>query len=369
MQKRGLIIWVAAFVGWMLIGLSFSFNDYLFREVLADYYTASPSLPSMLFWDFAYWPTWAALTPLTFWIARRFPLGRDIRPANLFANISAGLLLTILQRTIYFLIALAAGVQIPFSELYLFLLYNLPTGFMSYGVILLASHVYNDYKRYQEEALRTSRLEAELTQARLQAIQMQLKPHFLFNTLNSISSQLHEDPRAADEMLAQLGEFLRLTLEHSGAQVVTLEEELYFLRCYLDIEKVRREDRLQVQYEIEPQALAAQVPNLILQPIMENAIIHGVGQSLGQVHIVVSARREDDKLSLQISDDGERPPRNGDGYQEGDGIRNTRERLKTAYGSAQSFELKRTPDGWTAAVIEMPFVTAAENLCAATVGR
>src|SRR2546421_197058 len=116
----------------------------------------------------------------------------------------------------------------------------------------------------------------EITQAQLQALKMQLQPHFLFNTLNSISTLLDEDVEAADEMLARLGDFLRLTLENTGAQEVTLQEELEFLRCYLEIERVRFQDRLTVELTIEPDTLDARVPNLILQPIVENAIRHGV---------------------------------------------------------------------------------------------
>lgn len=377
MRKRSWVIWVAAFLGWMLIGLSFSVNDYVFRDLLKSYYVDSPSLPSMLFWDLVYWPTWAVLAPLIFLIVRRFPLGRNNWHPNLLINLIAGLSLTVLQRLIYLLIALpiqiAMGEKISFLNL---LLYNLPTGFMSYVLILLVGHLINYYKRYQEEELRATRLKAELaeeelqlsrlktelTGAQLQALKMQLQPHFLFNTLGSISALLSEDVKAADRMLEQLSAFLRLTLENSGAQVVTLEEELEFLRRYLEIEQVRLEDRLQVCYEVEPQALSARVPNLILQPVIENAIKHGAGQSFGKVQIVVSAKHLDGELRLQIKDDGETWHSNGDDYKEGFGIRNTRERLQSAYGADARFDLSRTADGWTVASLHMPFVITAEDL-------
>jgi hypothetical protein len=351
------------FLGWMLIGLSFSVNDFAFRGMLADYYKSSPSLPSIVFWDLVYWPMWAALTPLILIIARRFPLARNSWHPNLLINLAAWLLLPVLQRIIYLLIAWplqkALGEQTSFRDL---LLYNLPMGLMICGVILLVSHLINYFR---EEELRASRLKTELTQAQLAALKMQLQPHFLFNTLSYISAQLNEDVKAADKMLAQLGDFLRLTLDNSGAQAVTLEAELDFLRCYLDIVKVRLEDRLQVSYELEPQTLAAQVPNLILQPIIENVIKHGVGQSFGQVQIVVSARHENGKLRLQIKDNGESWQGNGDGYAEGFGISNTRARLKSAYGSDGQFDLTRAQDGWTVASLEMPLVTEAADSTAA----
>lgn len=363
MRKPGWLILGAAFVVWMLVGLSFSLNDYLFKDMLKEYYVSSPSLLSLLAWDAAYWSAWAVPSVLIYRIARRFPIGRGFPPKNLLINASAGLIFIILQRTIYLLIVSLVSVDSPFNGPIHFLLYNLPTGFMCYGVLLLISHLYSDARVKRREA----ELTAELTQARLKALQMQLRPHFLFNTLNSISSQLRKDPGSANEMLAQLGTFLRLTLAHSDTQVVTFKEELNFLRCYLDIEKVRRKDRLRIQYEVELQILEARVPSLILQPAIENAIIHGVDQSFGQVQVIVSARLEDGKLCLQIRDNGEQAPDGGDGYVEGLGLMNTRERLKTAYGSDGRFELRRTPDGWTVAAFEIPFVRPAENVEAARV--
>jgi two-component system LytT family sensor kinase len=339
----------------MLVGVSFSLNDYLFRDELAAYYADKPSLPSMVFWDVAYWSAWALPSLLIYRIARRFPLGRDLPAWNLFVNVGAGLLFIILQRAIYLLITSAVNVKSPFDGMLEFLLYNLPTGFMCYGVLLLVSHVYADSRTKRREA----ELTAELTQARLTALQMQLRPHFLSNTLNSISSQLREDPGAANDMLSRLGRFLSLTLEQSGARVVTLEEELHYLRCYLDIEMVRRRDRLQVHYDVEAQTLGARVPSLILQPVVENAIIHGVDQSFGRVEVVVHARREGDSLRLHIRDNGEQEP-DGGGYAEGFGIRITRERLNTAYGPRGGFELTRTPDGWTVADFRLPFAAAPE---------
>jgi two-component system LytT family sensor kinase len=377
-RKRVWLIWVLAFLGWMLIGLSFSINDFLFRDFLTSYYGGSPSLRSMLFWDLVYWPTWVVLAPLIFLSVRRFPLGRNSWHPNLLINVAAVLSLTILQRIIYLLIAwpiqrLLEGDNISFRQL---LLYNLPTGFMCCVLILLVGHLINYYKRYRDEELRVSqlkaelaedalqlsRLKAELTEAELRALNMQLRPHFLFNTLGNISALLSENVKAADKMLERLGAFLRLTLEKSGAQVVTLEEELEFLRRYLEIEQVRLEDRLQVRYDVEAQALTARVPNLILQPLIENAIKHGVGQSFGQVQIVVSANQKDGRLCLHIKDNGEGTNTGGNGHKEGFGIRNTRERLESAYGSDARFDLTRAQDGWTVAVLEMPLLNEATDL-------
>ena len=362
MRKRKWII--AMLLGWMVIGLSFSINDYVFRDTLKSYYDNLPSLPSLLLWDLVYWPVWAALTPLIFFIARRFPLGRNRWHPNLLINLLAALLLPVLQRAVYLLIAwpiqAVMGETISFLDV---LLYNLPLGLVVGGIILLVSHLKADLTN---DELQMSRLKAELSQAQLQALTMQLQPHFLFNTLNSISALLHKDVKAADRMLAQLGDFLRLTRKNADEQTVLLKEELEFLRCYLEIEQVRLQDRLRVRYEVEPETLTAQVPNLLLQPIIENALIHGVGQSLGPVQVVISAGREDGKLILRIKDNGAGLKGNCDGYKEGFGIANTRARLESAYGPDHRFDLRREPGGWTTAAFELPFVVTEESLARAT---
>ncbi|MEO6393513.1 MAG: histidine kinase [Pyrinomonadaceae bacterium] len=361
MKRRSWIVWVAIFAGWMLVGLSFSVNDYLFVDSLRQYYQETPDLRSLLYWDLAYWPTWALLAPLIFWLARRFPLDREKWPRNLVLHIVLGLVLIVPQRAVYLSIAWTfqnlGGEHIPLVNLYRkFLLYNLPTGLMSYGVILLGGFLLNFYDEYQQEKLRSTRLRAELNQAQLQALKMQLQPHFLFNTFNSISAMLHEDANAADEMLAQLGDFLRLTLDNSGEQMVTLEAELEFLRQYLSIEQIRLQDRLRVDYDIDPQALTAAVPNLVLQPIIENVIKHGVGQSYGPVRVSVSAQIKGDRLRLSVSDDGPGLPQNGQAGADGFGLNNTRARLRSAFDDDFHFGLSLNLSGGTAAVMDLPFI-------------
>jgi signal transduction histidine kinase len=347
----------------MLIGLSFSLNDYWSQDVVKDY--SQEPLRMILLWDAIYWPTWAILAPLIFWVARRFPLGRKSWYPNLFITLAAGFVLTLLHRIVYLSIAVpiqkAMGQQEPFS--FILLLYNLPLGFMSYSIILLIKRV-ADYAIGQKEEARASRSEAEasrleavLAQKELQLSRLKadlkLRPHFIFNALNSIASQLRKDANAADEMLAMLGDFLRLTLKYSDVQTVTLAKELEILRSYLAIEKVRLEDGLQVREEVEPQALASRVPTFILQPSVENAIKHR--QSFDRVQIIISARREGGKLCLQVKDNGDQWQDDGGAHAEGTGIENTRARLESVYGSEYRFELTRAPDGWTSAAIEMPF--------------
>ncbi|HET8677491.1 MAG TPA: histidine kinase [Blastocatellia bacterium] len=187
---------------------------------------------------------------------------------------------------------------------------------------------------------------------------MQLHPHFLFNTLNSVSALLDEDVEAADEMLARLGDLLRMTLTNSGAQEVTLQEELEFLRCYLEIERVRFQDRLTIQMDIDPQALDALVPNLILQPIVENAIRHGIASRINPGRIEIRAARAGDALQLQVKDNGPGIQTKSDlavTSREGVGLSNTRARLKQLYGPRHRFELSDAVGGGLLLTIEIPF--------------
>ncbi len=367
MLKHRWLIWSLAFVGWMLVGLSFGINDYLFADIHVRFYQEPLPLMSVLAWELAYWPVWAAISPLIFRLARRFPIERNNWLRNLLLSIVAGLFITVAHRAIYLFIAwflyITADNSID-SISYLFhrlFLFNLPTGFMSYGVILLVSHVINYHKRFREEELKATELKAELAQAKLQAAQaqlqalkMQLHPHFLFNTLNSISALLNEDVEAADEMLARLGDFLRLTLENSGAQMISLRDELEFSRRYLEIEQVRFQDRLTVQMDIEAQTLEAQVPNMILQPLIENAIRHGISQRLANGKIEIHAARQDNQLRLTVQDNGPGVALS-ENSKTGVGLANTRERLKQSYSGVHNFEIQAAPEGGTLVTLTIPF--------------
>ena len=212
------------------------------------------------------------------------------------------------------------------------------------------------YRKYRERELRALQLETRLAQAQLDALKMQLHPHFLFNTLNSISVLMSEDVVAARRMLTRMSELLRASLENVGKHEVSLREELDFLGNYLEIEQTRFHDRLAVRMQIEPGVLDARVPNLILQPLVENAIRHGVAPRAQQGLIEISAVREDGMVQLKVRD-------NGPGLQlsapesltKGIGLSNTQARLNQLYGSHHRFELKDAPGGGLEVVIAIPF--------------
>ena len=202
------------------------------------------------------------------------------------------------------------------------------------------------------QQVRAVQLEAQLGQAKLQALQMQLNPHFLFNTLNTVASLIHSDPENADRMLARLSGFLRLTLELSADPEHSLRQELIFARSYLAIEHIRFRDRLQVEEDIDESLLDACVPVLLLQPLLENALRHGIERLGSSGHLMIRAQRHGDRLCLWVSDDGPgcAPSRLGTGI----GTANTLARLKELYGSDQSFQLGGDPGGGTNARVEIP---------------
>jgi len=202
--------------------------------------------------------------------------------------------------------------------------------------------------------VRALELEKRLAQAKLQALQMQLNPHFLFNTLHSISSLMHKDVEAADTMITRLGDLLRAALAGAETQEVPLREELTLLELYLAVEQVRFGSRLSVKIDVAPDALEAQVPNLILQPLVENAIRHGIEPRARPGRIELRARRENGALTVVVSDDGAGLIGNAQ-IKEGIGLSNTRARLRELYGANHRFELLRSEQGGVRVEINLPF--------------
>jgi hypothetical protein len=232
---------------------------------------------------------------------------------------------------------------------------HLLVGIILYEIILTFHYAIEYYDKYRDERVRSALLEARAAQAELQALKMQLQPHFLFNALNSISALTLEHPRAAVRMIARLGDFLRKTIDNNGAQEVSLQDEIEFLRCYLEIEQVRFRDRLQVTFDTEPAALRGQVPNLILQPIVENAIKHGIAPTMEAGRIQVRARCNESWLEVQVENDGPAAVQPGAPLREGVGVGNTRERLHQLYRDAFQLSLDPRPEGGAVMTLRLPY--------------
>lgn len=210
--------------------------------------------------------------------------------------------------------------------------------------------------RHAELAHASARLQSRLDDARLQSLKLQLQPHFLFNTLNAITALVHTDPEGAERMIAGLSDLLRLSLGSAGEQEVPLERELEILRSYLEIQQVRFQDRLQVSLEVEPDTRGALVPNLLLQPLVENAIRHGIGPRVAGGRIAVAGRRRHDRLALEVVDDGVGDSRSVP-RREGVGLGNARERLQSLYGDAHRFEAGGRDHHGFRVYIEIPWHT------------
>lgn len=224
-----------------------------------------------------------------------------------------------------------------------------------YLAVVSIAHALLFYRRAQARERRSLELEASLAKARLDALAMQLQPHFLFNSLNAIAALVHKDPEAADEMLGALSDFLRMTLESSGEPELPLRRELEFIERYLAIEKVRFGDRLRFTIDVEPGTLEARVPALVLQPLVENAVRHGIEARPGEGLITISAARSDSRLLLKVTDNGA-GLRNAPGSGGGIGLTNTRSRLRELYGDAATLELRN--EGGVSVLLSLPFRAA-----------
>lgn len=287
--------------------------------------------------SFIQWYGWAVLAPAVFLLARRFSFEGRRWWAHFLVHLPAGLFLAVVKfqmdSSLASLVITGRYRMRAANELHP----NILTYWVLVGVIL--GIVY--YRRFRERELRASQLETRLAEARLEALKMQLHPHFLFNTLNGISALMHRDVEAADRMLVRLSDLLRMTLESGGAQETSLKQELEFLNAYLEIEKTRFGDRLTVEMKVDPETLDARVPALILQPLVENAIRHGIGPRVEPGRIELRAEHRNGRLCLQVSDNGAGlPAGGGDGLREGVGLSNTRARLAQLYGDDHRFELE-----------------------------
>ncbi len=295
-----------------------------------------------LYWSVTGWITWVAFIPLIFWICKQYQIKQNNWITGLLFYIPLGIVISALTITFPLVVNIAANGYSSFMSWfpgkYQFFLTDFLIAFAFYAFVLTLGQAINYYKRYREEELRTSQLELQLSQAQLQALKMQLHPHFLFNVLNSISALQLEDPKAAQEMTVRLGDFLRMTLENIGVQQVTLEREIEMLKCYLDIEKTRFGKRLSAEFDISPDVQEFQIPNLLLQPLVENSIKHGISQKTDLGKIEIKANREEDWVKVEIKDNGQGVEDTSGVFSSGIGLSNTKARLQQFYGENFRFD-------------------------------
>jgi two-component system LytT family sensor kinase len=302
---------------------------------------------------------WAFATPLILWLSRRFRIERhnwlrQISRHFVFSLALTGILLAL--HYLVFMTLLGRTSSISPWRLINYVYYNLDRWVLVYGFILLMSHAFNYYNSFRKGELKASQLHTQLVQSQLEALKMQVHPHFLFNTLHSISALLSKDTEAARKMITRLGDFLRLTLENSGSMEVTLQQEIEFLNGYLEIERIRFQDRLTTSIHVDPEVLDVRVPNLILQPLVENAMRHAIGNSTsGRVEINAAPRNGVLRIEVKDNGPGISPDRNLETRPgKGLGLANTRARLVGLYGKAAKFELSNDPAGGLIVALEIP---------------
>lgn len=315
-------------------------------------------------WGILMWLAWAPLTPAMIWLARRYSIIDGAWKKNLLVHLPAFLVLSALHSAAATAITLAVD---PFegmgdspktfwARFFSRLQGSFGSDLLVYGAVLGICYALDYYRKYREREILATRLEAQLAQAQLDALRMQLHPHFLFNTLNSIAGLVRDNKnQAAVSMLVGLSDLLRHTLEHSSRHEVELREEVNFIKLYLSIQEIRFSDRLRLEFDIDPATAKAMVPNLILQPLTENALRHGIGRSAAAGLVGVSSAIENGHLRLIVYDNGAGLP---DDWQlkgsAGIGLANTAARLQQLYDDNHRFDIRNRDSGGVEVVIVMP---------------
>jgi signal transduction histidine kinase len=340
-----------AALAWTILGCVFALPDL----------SAGTGWRNGLLLSLTLWWTWGMVTPLIFWADRQIPVSSKQLSRRVLAHFLPSLLVTSVY--VYLLGALRAAfgikewnglasIRFLVEALGGMFLWN----WLVYWLILGAWQAYHYYNHYIASELRLERLEKNFSEARLNALRMQLDPHFLFNALNTISSQVERDPKLARAMIEHLGDLLRLSLESKDRQEVPLAEEMAFLEHYLAIQKIRFGDHLRIETQIAPEVKYASVPSLFVQPLVENAIRHGISRRASGGTVIVSARRDGNRLDIRVLDDGVGLPtgwtlENSGGV----GLSVTRQRVAGLYPDGETcFAVNRRASGGTEVEILLP---------------
>jgi two-component system LytT family sensor kinase len=353
--RRYLPLWVA----WTLIGFF-----YLSQDVTRRYFFRDPKpWREVTYWMVRVWLS-AALTPAILWLGRRWPIERPKRLARTARHLAASGCFAVVEVAAETAILLRIGdlAALQLFESYgrsvaILLIFGFHANVLSYWVVLGIQAGVRYYGKYQERELHAAELKSQIVNAQLSALKMQLQPHFLFNTLNAIMVLVRQQRGSeAEETLARLGDLLRAVLSDRDAQVVPLSRELEYLRLYLSIEQVRFSDRLRVDIDADPETLEAAVPHLGLQPVVENAVRHGIAKSAAAGSIRIQALRVDDRLEITVLDSGPGMPADGAVEGQGIGLANTRARLLQLYGAQASLHIASGEGGGTAVTMSIPWL-------------
>lgn len=349
---------VLAALAWTILGCIFALPDL----------SAGKDPGHAVLLSLTLWWSWGLLAPFILWVDRKIPVSSKQPGLRILAHLLPSLLATAVY--VYLLGALRAAVGIGqwnglgsmrtlVDSLHGLFLWN----WLIYWLILGGWQAYRYYDRYVAGELRLERLEKNFSEARLNALRMQLDPHFLFNALNTISSQVERDPKLARGMIEHLGDLLRLSLESRDRQQVPLAEELAFLEHYLAIQKIRFGDHLRIETQIAPEVATASVPCFFVQPLVENAIVHGISRRASGGTVIVSAQQAGDRLDIRVLDDGVGLPAGWTLETSGGvGLSVTRQRVAGLYPDGEAcFTVNRRAGGGTAVEISLPLRWTGKN--------
>ncbi|MDF1502950.1 histidine kinase [Roseisolibacter sp. H3M3-2] len=351
-KRQGWLEAAVIFAAWTVFGLTLASQFHMQSELVGRPDRWSDSLRAALIDAYL----WALSTVAIFWLARRVPLARGRLlvgvPVHLLAAVLLGMARAVCKIE---LTRLVLGFRTrPFPVVFWG---SVSQDLIYYALLLGIAYAVFYHDRYRERERAAERLAAGLTEARLLALKTQLQPHFLFNTLNAISALIPPEARPARRMVAHLGDLLRISLEHEETHEVTLREELASLQPYLEIEQARLEERLTVVTAIAPETLDARVPHMLLQPLVENAIRHGIAPRVAPGTVAISATIGADgrRVELEVRDDGPGVDGRAAATRRGVGLTNVRSRLEQLYDGQHRFALENHPDGGTVARISLPF--------------
>lgn len=356
--------WGIGLLIWLAIGTTAALHQAAASaahgELRHEWLWAVAQVPRSLFW--------VPLTPLIF-AASTQPYSRDRIARTVLVHLGLMFVAIVLVEAAYAQLALfllpPTGVVAAQgrSRLVLTAIYvaaRLGSGIITYTAVVCVAFALTAQRRLREREVRSAQIEADLSRAQVQAIKMQVQPHFLFNALHAINVLITEDPAVATRMVTLLGDLLRHTLSRATVAEVSLREEIDLLSLYLAIEQVRFQDRLTIAFDVPPDMMQAQLPELVLQPLAENAIKHGIGSSTGCVKVCIRARRDVDMLVVEVVDTGIGPADNAP-PRERVGLSTVRTRLEHLYGNGQSLTVERAQGGGCAARITLPFHLEASN--------
>jgi len=357
--QRTWLIWVWSFAIYTAMALVLAVQDYY----LGRSEGSQPEFWQLLSRGLASFWVYALMTPPVLWLCWKYPLRREHFFPRLLLHFGASLVFTATHVTLRIAIypihlqgkVVPVGIAL-FKTMFLYFAFD--NILNTYAMIAIFAHMMLSYRDLRERELRSAQLEGKLAKAQLSMLKMQLQPHFLFNTLNAVSALTRDHPEAAEDMLVRLSDLLRRTLDNDAEQEVPLRAELEFLGQYLEIEQVRFADRLKVDLNPDPETLDALVPNMFLQPLVENALRHGIGRKAQGGRLEMRSWREASDLLVTVHDSGPGfPPGQKTPMEEGIGLTNTRSRLQHLHPGNHQIQFTNALGGGAVVTLRIPFRT------------